>query len=115
MEVTSREIFDKYYQTDGYTSFTLSITTEQAISLDGILNGYVNNPGTYSIFGNQCTSVACISIMNAGINIRDNHIIGDPGPAPISAWLLTPAGFADILQKSVNQGIVTGMQYYGGN
>ena len=73
-------------------------------------------PGTYSIFGNQCTSVGCSSLMSAGINLQQmyfNH--GDPGPDPVNTWLLTPGEFGDILEDPINSSIVTGNQYYQGH
>lgn len=116
MRVYSKPQFDKYYKGDGYTAFTLNIGQNQASNLETILNGYVSSPGNYSLFGNQCTSIACGSLLEAGVGLQDYHYNhGDPGPSSIETRFLSPNGFASILNLSINGSIVTGSSSYQGN
>ncbi|WP_343673618.1 RHS repeat-associated core domain-containing protein [Chitinophaga sp.] len=69
MKVESRADFDAKYQADGVTDFTLEITESQATKLTNTLDGKVTNPGTYSLQGNQCTSVAASALTGAGVKL----------------------------------------------
>ncbi len=114
MRILTRGQFDAKYKTDGFTEYTLRITQNQASSIETKLNDYLTSPGTYSIFGMHCTNVISNVLTESGVNLQNYHYNhGDPGPAPISTWLLTPNGFGTILNHSINSSIVTGHQYFG--
>ena len=116
MQVETRAQFDAVYTSDGVTDFTLEITESQATKVTANLESKVTNPGTYSLAGNQCTSVAAGALTGAGVPLQEYHSNhGDPGPSPLNPWLLSPSGLKGALNHSVNSRIVTKKNSYGGN
>lgn len=73
----------------------------------------VSNPGTYSLLGNQCTSVAANAIIGAGVPLQQSSMRFG-GSIPMSTWALSPSGFKSNLTSDVNKPIVTGQRRYGG-
>lgn len=121
MQVESRADFDARYTSDGVTDFTLEVTQSQATTLGQNLEGRVTNPGTYSLVGDQCTSVACSSMQGAGINIGETvKIPASTLPMPgattnFTKTAVSPSELKESLNRQLNKSIVTGARIYGGN
>jgi hypothetical protein len=76
------------------TSFGIKVTSDQKKALLTELNEVSKNPGQYSLYGNQCTSVAVSSMDSAGIRIKS--ATGGVG-GPLN--LISPSG----LKQSLNR------------
>lgn len=113
MQVETRAEFDANYTSDGVTDFKLEITESQATKLTTNLENKVTDPGTYSLAGKQCSSVACDALTGAGVSLR----VPSPkvGSLPVSSWALSPSEFKRILSSSVNKSTVVGQSSYGGH
>jgi RHS repeat-associated protein len=121
MKVESRATFDAKYGSDGVTDFTLEVTASQASNIASNLEAKVANPGTYSLTGQQCTTVACNAITGAGVEIKQSNYVlgrfsnGPPGPGPINSKALSPSGFKGVLKDKINNNIVVGQRTYKTN
>ncbi len=104
MKVESRGKFDSNYKEGGYREFTLKVTTSQLVSIVKDLNGYFREPGDYSIFGRQCTSVAVHSLMQAGLDLKMWDQFA--GFIPLKPDI-TPSALNFILSQSINNTVVT--------
>ena len=112
MKIESREEFDAQYGSDGVTEFTVELSENKAGRIKSYLEKIAQNPGTYSLAGQQCTSVACQALNESGIAVErysSNH--GDPGPIPVDSSELSPSAFKEALQYHVNT-FVTKQRYY---
>lgn len=67
MKVESRGDFDAKYTSEGVTEFTLEVTESQAAKVGDYLSNRAANPGSYSLKGDQCTSVAADALNKAGV------------------------------------------------
>lgn len=112
MQVESRADFDAKYSSDGVTDITLEVTASQAAGISSNLNGKVSNPGTYSLQGNQCTSVAADALTGAGVALKQPSM--KYGPLPMNSWGLSPSRFKSYLISDINKGVVVGQKSYGG-
>lgn len=92
MHINSIAEFNKAYRGQGVTAYTLNLTDKQYGALLGRLNGVANNPGYYSLDGNNCTSIAMLCLSEAGFNIGLNHM------GMNVSRMITPASFGFILQ-----------------
>jgi RHS repeat-associated protein len=113
MQVETRADFDENYASDGFSDFKLEITEGQAAKLSTNLESRVKDPGTYSLAGNQCTSVACDALTGSGVSLR----VATPkvGSLPVSSFALSPSNFKTILSSPVNRGIVVGQNSVSGH
>jgi RHS repeat-associated protein len=111
MHVDSREKFDDYYKVDGVTEFSLEVTESQAAKIASNLESKVADPGTYSLGGNQCTSVTNDAFNSAGIVFKEHA--GKAGSIPVLSRFLTPSGLKTALTDGGN-GVVKKTSY-GGN
>ncbi|MDN3584374.1 hypothetical protein [Mucilaginibacter flavus] len=113
--VVSRSTFDREYLKQGYTEYTLSITAKQFSSLQNYLSNVVNNPGNYSLFLNNCTSVIITGLQNEGIYLRI-HGLGTTGEI-ITPAFTKPAQFGNALNEAyyAMPSLVTKFNHYGGN
>jgi len=113
MKVESRADFDGKYTSDGVTDITLEVTESQAAKISTNLNDKVSDPGTYSLQGNQCTSVACSAITGAGVPLKQSNM--KFGPVPMNSWGLSPSVFKANLIADFNKGVVIDQKSYGGH
>jgi RHS repeat-associated protein len=115
MRKETRQQFDKHYEKDGITSFQIDVSDKQFSQIGNFLEKYVSSPGEYCLTGNQCTSVAANSLLNAGINIRENSYFGEtPIVQKLDTNLLSPSNFKSILSDQINKTIVQKIWTYGG-
>jgi RHS repeat-associated protein len=110
MKVESRAEFDEYYESDGIAAITLEVTESQAAKISSNLEDKVNNPGTYRLLGNQCTSIACSAIAGAGVPLIDQNL---KGRAIMRGYGTSPSEFKSKLLSDNNKGIVIGHRKYG--
>ncbi|WP_282160411.1 RHS repeat domain-containing protein [Ulvibacterium marinum] len=86
LHVDDQASFRRTYRGDTIDAFVLKVTPTQKSNLLNNLSAIRNNPGTYGLFGNHCTSVASSCLSNSGIRILDNPnqtgSIGAPGLSP---------------------------------
>jgi RHS repeat-associated protein len=111
--VETRANFESKYKADGYSEITLRVTDAQYLDAVKNLNSYVINPGTYSLYGNQCTSVSCGALQKAGIPIlassyyiSNGPVAGQPVVTNVGTLGLTPNKFKATLLQSINSRIV---------
>jgi len=106
MEVSDRATFDKTYSHDGYTEFTLNLPQTSIAKIESFLSHVKSDPGTYSIFGNQCTYIACRALQEGGITVQRFSLTADAGPTPLHATFLTPTEFKKALENFENTFVV---------
>jgi hypothetical protein len=115
MRKETRQQFDKHYEKDGITSFQIDVSDKQFSQIGNFLEKYVSSPGEYCLTGNQCTSVAANSLLNAGINIRENSYFGEtPIVQKLDTNLLSPSNLKSTLSDQINKTIVQKIWTYGG-
>jgi len=101
--------FNKQYAGSTITSYELKITKTQLNNVKRIIDNYIKDPGTYSLLGQTCTSVALGTLLGAHIPLhKPGSAIGNSGPDSItnSLWYF-PSGLADILKAACNSDIVS--------
>lgn len=108
MHVQNIGQFNASYKSDEITSFEVQITEKQLSSLIHNLDRVVNNPGTYSLNGNQCTSVAMNILIKSGVNIQAPYTsVANPvflGIRPLkNGYGTSPTGLKNILNIPQNQ------------
>ena len=114
MSVESRGDFDKKYTWQGITDFTIEVTESQAATITKSLNDKAANPGTYSLIGDQCTSVAIKSLNASGVTIKTNPLIAN-GNQELASRLTSPEMLKSALRMHENKPMVTKIKSYGGN
>ncbi len=110
IEVDSRVVFDGKYTNQGFTEFTLNTTSKQSRELKKNLINIMKHPGSYSLLGNQCTSVAVGAMVKAGITINNpvpEAFTGRLSPINSALNIMSPAALGLILNSDVNKNLVT--------
>ncbi|MGD9992552.1 MAG: RHS repeat domain-containing protein [Salinivirgaceae bacterium] len=74
MHINSISEFNSYYCGNGINAYTISLNGQQYNALLNNLNAVAQNPGYYSLGGNNCTSIAMQCLSNAGFDIGLNHM-----------------------------------------
>ncbi|MBD2770490.1 hypothetical protein IC235_21610 [Hymenobacter sp. BT664] len=69
MHINSMQEFNTIYKGDIIKSYSIITTEFQVQLLKYQLNKFAQNPGKYSLFGNNCSSVAYKCLRDGGINI----------------------------------------------
>ena len=118
MKTETRTHFDSRYSIDGITDFTLEVTESQSKKIEANLKARISKPGTYSLFGDQCTSVAVGALIKSGVNLMQLY----PGGAmstPVYSKLrsgqhMSPGALKVLLNRKPNSNIVTNSLFYGG-
>lgn len=111
-----RASFDHRYGPDGITAFTLEISESQYGKVSGYLNNRITNPGTYSLTGDQCTSVVANALLGAGVDLKANYsFMGRAETSQMGTNMLSPTEFRKTLGLSVNRGVVIKTNSYGGH
>lgn len=87
MHINTTKEFSQLYNGQAITSFDIELTRKQAASLQANLDKIASNPGTYSLRGNNCTSVAVTALINSGVTINAPTNQGD---RPIWTGKITP-------------------------
>jgi hypothetical protein len=95
MHINSIWEFKNIYSGDKINAFVLNITTNQRIALMESLSDFTTDPGYYSLYGNNCTSVVYSSLLNAGVRLPNMSLY-------FSSWTLglSPSGFGALLNNS---------------
>jgi len=120
MVYESRGTFDEQYGPQGVAEFKLNVTSAKGSRIEQRLMSYITNPGQYCLTGQQCTSVACQSLVQAGVKISYSYYYVQTEPVPgvrmtgvISGTMgLTPSNFKEILQQPINKNLVSSYNYY---
>jgi hypothetical protein len=108
MHINTVKEFSQLYNGQAITSFDIELSNKQAKSLQANLDNIANNPGTYSLRGNNCTSVAINALINSGVKINAPINQGDrpiwTGKiAPLkNGFGQSPAGLRTILEMPSN-------------
>ena len=108
MRVIKAQDMPSKYQSDDVNMFNLKISDAQVIGLQSNLNNYVQDPGTYSLLGNTCVSVAIQCFNDVGVTIRYPNTVSS-GPAPMYGFLVTPNELFVSLCSPSNRKLVTGL------
>jgi hypothetical protein len=98
MHVDNIDMFKQIYRGDNgkIKVYNLNVTNNQSNKILINLASYVTNPGNYSLLGNNCTSVAYKSLVNAGVNINASIMLHNTRvQLPLS-----PAFFGNLLRGS---------------
>ncbi|MFN4316140.1 MAG: DUF6443 domain-containing protein [Chitinophagaceae bacterium] len=108
MHVNNIDEFNKIYKGQEVTYYQLNMTPEQMRKLQEILIEYTNNPGTYRLTGQQCTSVAIAALAKAGVTIY-GPMNDWPGPIKYdgAGGPVSPSSFAKILKWHYNKELVS--------
>lgn len=83
MVIHTEKAFNDQYEGQNITSFHIKLTGKQTSNLENNLRGYTTNPGTYSLAGNTCTSVAINELTRIGVSIITLTTDGAYRPIPI--------------------------------
>lgn len=107
MHIDSEQEFIQKYGGQKITSYDVNMSSRQANSLRNYLLNVAAHPGTYSLWGLNCTSVAIQALVKNGIDIftdiRYNRFDGDVSINKLSnGFLISPDKFMLILDSGLN-------------
>ena len=106
MHVDSIPEFNKNYAGREVTYYQLNLTPEQIDKLKNILENIAKDPGKYRLLsGNQCTSVAINSLIEAGVQIKTAPTI--EGNKLTSGYGLSPNNVKTIFNNPINKNLIT--------
>jgi hypothetical protein len=105
MHVDNMQKFNAKYEWQDVTAFSLNLTEGQQAKLLQQLNKYVTEPGTYSLAGRNCTSVAVDAMYHSGIKI--GGVITERGYGLQSGYLISPSNLSGILSSPANRELIT--------
>ena len=106
MHVNSINQFNRLYKGNSVTYFQLGLNDKQISDLKLALMGFTISPGTYSLTGFNCTSVAILSLNYAGISIYDSH------GGIYSAQYSNPLTLGIALNSNYNNHLVNGIKTF---
>lgn len=90
LKIHTMKEFNHDYRNDEITSYALGITEQQAVKLNKIIAQIYQNPGTYSLFGTNCTSMALEALNKAGVRIG---VMTDFGYRLATGFGMSPSRF----------------------
>lgn len=120
MRVKDLKGFVNSYQGKIITSCKISLTQKQLDAIETTLNDYIKDPGTYSLLGQNCTTVALNALVINGIQLKAKMAVGAGGRIPIVRYesiggnigVYSPSRLADVLQSSINQSTVSDIKRF---
>ena len=117
MHIDSENEFYAKYRGDKITSYQIKMTDRQVTSLKNYLINVTKHPGTYSLVGLTCTSVAIQALTKNGINIIKSTSVsrfdGDTSIYKLSnGYGVSPNALKSILDNGLNSGTFYNKKYY---
>ncbi|TJY59718.1 DUF4105 domain-containing protein, partial [Sphingobacterium alkalisoli] len=120
MKVKDLKGFVNSYQGEIITSYKINLTQKQLDAIETTLNDYIKDPGTYSLLGQNCTTVALSALVINGIQLKAKMAVGAGGRFPVVSYQkigdnigsYSPSRLADVLQSSVNQNTVSDIKRF---
>lgn len=107
MHVDDEEEFKSTYPNEWVTEFELNVSQKQVQDLKKAIQETIDDPGRYSVFGSQCSSVAFGWLTKAGVYFNSYTSKAKPIANPVTfARHMTPDSFENLLKQTINKHIV---------
>ena len=117
MHIDSENEFYRKYYGDKITSYEVKMTDRQVFNLRNYLLNVAKHPGTYSVAGLNCTSVAIQALTKNGVDIVKSitysRFDGDATIHKLSTgYGVSPNQFKAILDNGINSKTFFNRRYY---
>ncbi|WP_316823053.1 DUF4105 domain-containing protein [Pedobacter gandavensis] len=114
MHVDNLKDFNLKYAGNVITSYQINLTEKQLKEIEKTLQKYIKDPETYSLLGNNCTTVALSALIenNIKVNEKTPAISGSRFPMLTIGNVTNAGGFSPsrllgVLGSSLNSGVVS--------